>query len=146
MEHYDRLDADQLMSSVLSHYKAMWKPLIEPLIIRQSSDETASSLVLEGSALLPDHAVQVLTDRVFAAWLTASEDLIRNRIYAESRYSEMVPFGRKLVDRFLDRTLAFNHFIRSEVVRLSLPNIDVGEDVSEEELALRCLEMMGPNT
>jgi len=141
-EHYGTLDVDQLMSSVLSHYDAMWEPLIEPLLLDQPMDAKAPGLVLEGSALLPIKVAQVPTGRIFAVWLTASPGLISDRIHAESGYSVMAPAGRKLVDNFLRRTLAFNDFVRMEVDRLLLPHLEVDE-MSAEELQKRCLEMAG---
>ncbi len=141
-EHYATLDVDQLMSSVLSHYDAMWTPLIEPLLLDQPTDAQAPGLVLEGSALLPVKVAEIPRARISAVWLTASPGLIRDRIHAESGYPAMAPAGRKLVDNFLRRTLAFNDFVRTEVDRLSLPHLEVDE-ISAEELPRRCLEMAG---
>ena len=71
-------------------------------------DTAANGLVLEGSALWPEFAIGMDFDRVGALWLTADEETFRQRIYTNSRYSTKSGREREMVDKFLQRTIAYN--------------------------------------
>ena len=52
-QHYSSLSVDDLVDDVMRHYDGMW-PAIESLIRTHVTDRDADSLVLEGSAVLPE--------------------------------------------------------------------------------------------
>lgn len=134
VEHYRDLALDQMMQSVLTHYRSMWSPLVLPLI------ESGEHLVLEGSALLPELVSQLDMQHVRAIWLVAAEGVLERRITAESDYGSRDPDARFLIDKFAQRAVAFNRFVGEEASRLSLPKIEVGRETSVNELLRLCLE------
>ncbi len=134
VEHYRDLALDQMMQSVLAHYRSMWSPLVLPLI------ESGERLVLEGSALLPELVSQLDIQHVRAIWLVAAEGVLERRITAESDYDSRDPDPRFLIDKFAQRAVAFNRFVGEEASRLSLQKIEVGRETSVNELLRLCLE------
>lgn len=134
VEHYRDLALDQMMQSVLAHYRSMWSPLVLPLI------ESGEHLVLEGSALLPELVSQLDMQHVRAIWLVAAEGVLERRITAESDYGSRDPDARFLIDKFAQRAVAFNRFVGEEASRLSLQKIEVGRETSVNELLRLCPE------
>ncbi|PVE55446.1 hypothetical protein EYC79_16220 [Agrobacterium cavarae] len=134
VEHYRDLALDQMMQSVLAHYRSMWSPLVLPLI------ESGERLVLEGSALLPELVSQLDIQHVRAIWLVAAEGVLERRITAESDYESRDPDARFLIDKFAQRAVAFNRFVGEEASRLSLQKIEVGRETLVNELLQLCLE------
>ncbi len=134
VEHYRDLELNALMQSVLRHYDFMWDVHILPLIKHEAG------LVMEGSALLPENIAPLLSDRVRAVWLVASDAVIERRVKAESDYALHDDDSRLLIDKFLSRALAFNRFIADEVTRLKLVKIDIDLDSDGDDLSLRVLE------
>ena len=141
-EHYLNLSVDELIEDVLRHYRANVWPQVEELIESYVDDTSANGLVLEGSALWPEFATSLDFDKVSALWLTADEETFRQRIYINSRYSTKSPRERKMVDKFLERTIAYNARMVEAVRRRGFILVDVLEsDVAE--LAERCLRVLG---
>ncbi|WP_313058774.1 hypothetical protein [Agrobacterium cavarae] len=134
VEHYRDLALDQMLQSVLAHYRSMWGPLVLPLI------ESGERLVLEGSALLPELVSQLDMQNVRAIWLVAAEGVLERRITAESDYGSRDPDARFLIDKFAQRAVAFNRFVGEEASRLSLQKIEVGRETSVNEMLQLCLE------
>lgn len=128
VEHYRDLPLDEMMQSVLAHYRSMWSALVLPLI------ESGERLVLEGSALLPELVARLDMRDIRATWLVADDGVLKRRIRAESDYDLRDPDARVLIDKFAERAIAFNRFIGEEVSRLSLPKTDVDHDIPVEGL------------
>ncbi|MFI7675337.1 AAA family ATPase [Actinophytocola sp. NPDC049390] len=128
-EHYSSLAVDELISSVLTHYERLW-PRIEELV------RTADGLVIEGSALWPE---RVATLDVPAVWLTAGDDVIRDRIRASGGYATATVDERALMDKFLARSIRFQQLLQADVDRLGLARVDVGgravAEVADDVLA-----------
>jgi hypothetical protein len=125
VEHYLGLDLDELMASVLAHYRSLW-PQIEALIA------DADGLVLEGSALLPEIASSTGAP---AVWLIGNDALIEHRIRVESGYADAGPGQRRLIDKFIARSLAFNGLMRREVAWRGLAHILVESELGVDALA-----------
>ncbi|MDR6101465.1 2-phosphoglycerate kinase [Agrobacterium larrymoorei] len=128
VEHYRDLGLDEMMQSVLAHYRSMWSPLVLPLI------ESGEPLVLEGSALLPELVAQLDMQHLRATWLVSAGGVLERRIRAESDYDCREADARFLIDKFSQRAIAFNRFIDCEVLRLSLPKIEIAHDIAVGEL------------
>ena len=137
-EHYLSLSVDELMEDVLRHYKANVWPKVEEIVASHSDEASTSGLVLEGSALWPEFATSLDFDRVGGLWLTADEETFRQRIYTNSRYSTKAPRERKMIDKFLERTIAYNTRMVEAVNRRGFILVDV-MDSDATELAERCL-------
>ena len=141
-EHYLNLSVDELMEDVLRHYRVNVWPQVEELIESYVVDTSANGLVLEGSALWPEFATSLDFDKVGALWLTAAEETIRQRIYTNSRYSTKSGRDRRMIDKFLQRTIAYDARMVEVVRRRRFMLVDVEQsDVSE--LTGRCLSALG---
>ena len=141
-EHYLYLSVDELMEDVLRHYRVNVWPQVEELIKSYVDGTSANGLVLEGSALWPEFATSLAFDRVAALWLAADEETFRQRIYANSRYSTKAPREREMVDKFLQRTVAYDARMVEIVNRRGFILVDVRQS-DATELAERCLLALG---
>ena len=141
-EHYLNLSVDELMEDVLRHYHVNVWPQVEELIASYVGDTSANGLVLEGSALWPEFATDLNFDRVAALWLTAAEETFRQRIYTNSRYGTKPGRDRRMIDKFLQRTIAYDARMVEVVRGHRFKLLDVMEsDVTD--LAERCLLALG---
>lgn len=142
--HYATLPVEELLADVLAHYRRNVLPQVREIVAEQVAAGTTAGLVLEGSALWPEDVAQLDLNRVGAVWLTASDALLQDRMYAESRYENATAEGRFLIDQFLARTQLYNRRMRESVARLGLPNLEVRPTDTVEDLSHRCLAMLPP--
>ena len=120
IEHYLTLSVEQLLADVLRHYREnVWPQVVEAI------KSAKGPLVIEGSALWPESVATLQKEGVSAVFLTASDDLFRRRIHAESRFDELVGTERELVEKFLARTLLYNERMNEAVARLGLESVNV---------------------
>ena len=140
--HYLGLSVDELVEDVLHHYKVNVWPQVEAIIASRSNNTSATGIVLEGSALWPELATSLDFDKVAAVWLTAKDKVFRQRILAGSLYSSKPSRERKLIDKFLRRTLAYNARMIDAVSRHGFILVDVLQS-NVAELADRCLSALG---
>jgi 2-phosphoglycerate kinase len=141
-EHYLTLSLDELIASVTAHYRGTVWPLAEA-IIRQAV-AGGEGLVLEGSALWPEDVAALRLDGVGAVWLTASPDLLSARILAGSGHAAADPDGRKMIERFLARAIAFDALVREAAESLGLPILQVTPGASIDQIADKCLGAARP--
>ena len=141
-EHYLCLSIDELMEDVLRHYRANVWPKVEVIVASHVDESSGRGIVLEGSGLWPEFATGLDFGKVGALWLTAAEETFRQRIYTNSRYSTKTPREREMVDKFLERTIAYNARLVEALSRHGLVLVDVLQsDVAE--LTERCLLALG---
>lgn len=140
--HYLGLSVDELVEDVLFHYRVNVWPKVEAIIASRSNDTSTTGIVLEGSALWPELAAGLEFDKVAAVWLTAKGEIFRQRILAGSLYSSKPSRERKLIDKFLQRTLAYNARMVDAVSRHGFILVDVLQS-NVTELADRCLSALG---
>ena len=141
-EHYLTLSVDELIADVLRHYRDNVWPIVEAFVRLHVIDPTQSGLVMEGSALWPESVVSLDQDTIAAVWLTASDDLLTTRIHDASRYAEKTGNERRMVSKFVQRTLAYNALMIAATNRLGLPSIDLETTSSLQDLADRCLALL----
>ncbi len=141
-EHYLCLSIGELLEDVLYHYRANVWPKIETIIASRSSDTSAHGIVLEGSALWPEFVASLDFDKIAAIWLTASEDVFRQRIHAGSLHSYKSIRERMMIDKFLERTLAYNARMVDLVNKREFTLVDVMQS-DTTELTERCLSALG---
>ena len=137
-EHYLTLSVGELITDVLDHYRINVWPKVQELIRLAATEASSDRLILEGSALWPEFAATLSLDGLAALWLTASEETFRQRIHRESLYHSKSGIERLMVDKFLDRTLAYNKEMIRVADRRGFLRIDVLQS-GVAELADRCL-------
>ena len=120
VQHYLTLSDVELLESNLAHYRAMW-----PSIVALLAERADTGLVLEGSGVWPESVATLAQDDVAAVWLTASDAFLTARIETESGYANADAQSRRLIERFIARTLLYNARMMDAVRRLSLPWVDV---------------------
>ena len=143
-EHYLCLSVDGLIEDVLRHYKVNVWPKVEAIIASHTKDPSTTGIVVEGSALWPEFATNLDFEKIAAIWLTASEELFRQRIHAGSLYTSKSPRERIMIDKFLERTLAYNARMVEAVNRRGLNLVDVTQS-NATELTQKCLSTLGIN-
>lgn len=141
-DHYSTLTVDALMADVLRHYRENVLPQVESLVRARIRDSSGRGLLLEGSALWPPFIRPLLSERVVAVWLTARDETLRRRICLESRYAQRSPRERILIDKFIERTLAFNLGVERTIKDQRLLAVRVRGDETAEALARKCLRKM----
>ncbi len=141
-EHYLTLPVDALVEDVLRHYRVNVWPMVEAIVGSHTDDPSAGGLVLEGSALWPAFAVGLDYDKVAALWLTASDEVIAQRVHDGSLYRSKSPREREMIDKFLQRTLAYNAQMVDAVRRNGFVLMDVQQS-SVAELTERCMTSLG---
>ena len=142
-EHYLSLSVDELITDVLRHYRVNVWPKVEAIVASHTSATPTSRIVLEGSALWPEFATALDFDRIAALWLTAREEVFRQRIRHGSMYRSKPSRERTMVGKFLARTLAYDSRMVEVVNRHGLTLIDVSQsDVAElTDTCLRALSI-----
>lgn len=138
--HYLSLSIDELTTEQLLHYQRLW-PRIEATAAARAADAGARLLILEGSGILPQHAAALKS--AAAVWLTASADVLRDRIYSQSRFDELAPEEKVIVEKFLGRTKQYDQLMLSAVTSLGLISIDTSAALSIPELMEQCLQAIG---
>jgi len=146
VEYYRNLSLSTIFSDVLSHYEKNVLPQVEVIVNSHTSDLSKECLVLEGSALWPRFIANLVDKNgVKAIWLTASNQIFRNRILSESNFSNLCEDEKYLIEKFLERTLLYNKYMREEVERLGLMCIDIESVSTPDELLEKCIVLMeGP--
>ena len=137
-EHYLCLSIDELIEDVLRHYRANVWPKVEEIIASHLNDTSTTGIVLEGSALLPELLMKLDIDKIVAVWLTASEEVFRQRIHDGSLYRWKSPREQLMIDKFLERTLAYDAMLVNAVSRHGFTLVEVLQS-NATELSERCL-------
>lgn len=136
-EHYANLTADELTEAVLDHYRDNVWPIAEALVHCRINNPYDTQLILEGSALLPDLAAAAGFENVAAVWITASDDLLTQRIHRMSRHPHKAPPERELIDAFLDRAIGLDSYIRETAEEHDQQTVDAeAPDLFEQLRAL----------
>ena len=140
-KHYLCLSVGELIEDVLRHYKVTVWPKVEGIIASHLTESSKTGIVLEGSALWPELVASLDLDKIAAVWLTASEEVFRQRIHVGSLYSLKSPRERMMINKFLERTLAYNARMVDAVNQHGFILVDVMQS-NVTELSERCLSAL----
>ena len=140
-EHYLSLSVDELIVDVLHHYRVNVWPEVEEIIASHIDGPSQAGLVIEGSALWPELVATLDFDNIAALWLTASEAVFWQRIRDESLYHSKSLRERRMIDKFLQRTLVYNAQMIEVANRQGFILVDVQQS-SVVELTKRCLSIL----
>jgi 2-phosphoglycerate kinase len=141
-DHYLSLSVDELFDAVLRHYRSMW-PTIESIVTMHATECSADRLIMEGSALWPESVATLNLPHVAALWLTASNNLLQERIYNASQFGEATAREKMMIQKFLERAYRYNQHMMEAVNRLGLVSINIEAISSLDELSDICLEFAG---
>lgn len=135
-EYYSKLSDESVYQFLLNHYENM-----RPRIVQTISEhiDSGKSVVMEGSALRPEYLVQDFPSKVELVCLYCDEALIRERIFKESNYNQLDDEHRRVVERFMARTLRDNDVISRSAEELGLTCLNSGDDLAIEKFIEDCL-------
>ena len=135
--HYSADSVVGLVDSVVRHYRRNVWPIADAVVRSHVNNPFDPRLVLEGSAILPDLVSASGLKGCSSVWLTASDDLIRDRIFESSQFPTRSDCEKTLIEAFVQRALKFNQIIIEAAGRLNQRCLDVGSaDVFPELLGL----------
>jgi len=140
-EHYLSLSVDELIVDVLHHYRVNVWPKVEEIVSSHIDGPSRAGLIIEGSALWPELVATLNFDNIAALWLTASEEVFRQRIRDESLYHSKSLRKRRMIDKFLERTLVYNAQMIEIANRHGFILVDVQQS-NLAELTQRCLSIL----
>lgn len=141
-EHYLSLSVDELIKDVLHHYRVNVWPKVEEIVASHIKDPSSNGLIIEGSALWPELVATLELRNIAALWLTTSEEVFRQRIRDESLYHSKSLRGRRMIDKFLERTLVYN----TQMIEIANQHGFILVDVQRfnvAELTKKCLSILG---
>ena len=141
-EHYLSLSVRELIEDVLHHYKVNVWPQVEAIVTETATDPSKERIIVEGSALWPEFVATLDVANLAAIWLTASDAVFEQRIRAASQYQTKSQRARRMVDKFLERSLLYNAQMMDAIRLHGLVSVDVSA-ASVDELTQRCLSLLG---
>ncbi|MDE2735640.1 MAG: AAA family ATPase [Gemmatimonadota bacterium] len=141
-EHYLSLSVRELIEDVLHHYKVNVWPQVEAIVTETATDTSKERIIVEGSALWPEFVATLEVANLAAVWLTASDAVLEQRIRAASQYRTKSQRERRIVDKFLARSLIYNAQMMDAIRQHGLVSMDVNA-ASVDELIERCLSLLG---
>ena len=138
VEHYTKLTVPELVDSLLQHYRSNVWPIIDAIVHSRLNNPFDVGLVFEGSGILPELVGAAAYPRVGAVWLTAPEQLIAERIKDSSDYEARTADERRLIDAFVDRSIAIGGFLQHSAEASGQSFLDASAaDVFERLRSLR---------
>ncbi len=140
-EHYLSLSVEELIKDVLHHYRVNVWPKVEEIVASHINDPSRGELIIEGSALWPELVATLDFDNIVSLWLTASEAVFQQRIRDESLYHSKSLQERRMIDKFLERTLVYNAQMIEIANQRGFILVDVLQS-NVEELTKRCLSIL----
>lgn len=141
-EHYICLSVDELIADVIHHYRVNVWPKVESIIASHSNDASTTGVILEGSALWPEFAKSLDFTKTIAIWLTASDELFRQRIHSNSQYTSKSIREKMMIDKFIKRTIAYNALMVEAVNRHAFTLLEV-QRPDAMEIAEKVLAKLG---
>ena len=125
----------ELLEHVLAHYRTNVWPIVEAVVRSHLNNPFDPSLILEGSAVLPDlYERAKLPSTCVAAWLTVHDRDLRERIFASSHFETRRPDERQLIEAFLDRSLRLNSLVVDAAAARGYPCVSSGAAASVDLL------------
>jgi 2-phosphoglycerate kinase len=135
--HYSSESIDGLIDSALEHYRHNVWPVADAVVRSHLNNPFDPCLVLEGSAIIPELVGASPFAGFASVWLTAPNDLIRERILDSSQFGRRSQSEKRLIEAFVQRTLAINEIVVESTGRLGQRCLDVSStDVLPELLCL----------
>ena len=135
-EHYFNLSVNELIADVVKHYEKIW-PIVQSVI-----EKNANGLILEGSALLPKLIEKISSKKITAIWVTANNAFLKDRIYKSSNYFKKSTREKYLIDKFVERTIAFNDLILKEAKSFKFPVVEVQNYINIEDLSNDSIQLL----
>ncbi|MBM9616983.1 hypothetical protein JWJ90_22235 [Desulfobulbus rhabdoformis] len=134
-EYYIERKKDDLIQDINNQHETLWPALLN---VFQNHSTWGTSTVIEGWALRPDYITQLSGD-IDGLFLVADDALIEKRVRS-SDFSEGASDKDAMIRKYIERSLWYNSYIRTQVAHLSLKQISISVEMQPEEIADKCME------
>jgi 2-phosphoglycerate kinase len=123
-EFYEALTDDTIYWFLRVHHANFW-----PLLTSTIADEKAANggFVLEGSALRPDSLATLDDPELLPICLYAEPEFLAERMRAESNYVQRDARQKRLIDKFITRSLRDNRELYDAAMAHGIEAIDVAD-------------------
>jgi len=140
-DYYAGRSVEQLLDDGMGMHEEMW-PGIEAGM--RAHADWSFPIVYEGWAMWPERVATLLNDldEVSAVWLTASDELLEQRVRGAERFYAGASDQEMMIAKYLPRNIKYNRLMMDAVNRLGLQYLEVGLNTSLEETADNCFAML----
>lgn len=132
-EFYESLTPQTIYWFLKVHHENMW-PQLKEIIERASA--AGQGLIMEGSALRPEHMAQLTMPNTRKLCLYAETELLTARIHESSQYLKQPKATRACIDAFIDRSLRDNEDQQQAALTHGIPCHNSAEPFCFEPLNL----------
>jgi 2-phosphoglycerate kinase len=136
-EYYIANSKEKLIQDANNQHEALW-PALRTLF--QNHQAWGHPVVIEGWALRPSY-VHSLSGDVSGLFLLADDALIEMRVRS-SGFSKGASNVALMIERYLERSLWYNAYLRDEVTRLGLKALAISDGMQPEEIVDGCLSLL----
>lgn len=141
-EYYLSDPSVDLVDDVLRHYRNNVWPIARAIVQARVANSYDACIVLEGSAVLPDCVADASLERVLPVWFTATDEVITRRIHGSSHYAEQSSLNRRMIDRFVDRSLGHNSLLLEALKGSAFRRIHVTDDFHTKPILEEFVELL----
>jgi len=129
IKHFLELTVEELVTDVRRHYESVWPAA-------RAEIDASKGIVVEGSAVLPALAAQVVSDDVRGFYLTLDADAIAARILNASSADPKANLNTDAIAKFTLRSIRFNDLVSEEARSLGFPLVsaEVGAESVIEQI------------
>lgn len=140
-DYYQSHSSHEMLEEGMRFHDEIW-PGIEASIRAHAS--CSFPIVYEGWAMWPERVGKLLSehDNVDAIWLTASDDLLSERVRATNRPYQTDSDKKLMVEKYLPRNIKYNRLMLDAVKQLGLRYIEVDVSDSVDDIASTILAMV----
>lgn len=87
-------------------------------------------MLFEGSALRPEYIGEILSRKILGVLLHADNDVLQERIRAEAGYHDADAASRRVIDRFIERSLRDNTEMHATAVTHGVNIADAADNAA----------------
>ncbi len=145
LEYFDKLSDDAVYRFLCAHHKNM-----APMIAAKLSDAKSlkQPIILEGAALRPELLDGQLDASALCVCLYASPGFLRGRMLNASKYDTKTGKMRRIIDRFITRSLTDNAALLAAAKIAGFQCVDVADRQAVENCRVNVLaqiEILAPD-
>ncbi|PYE46476.1 hypothetical protein DFI02_101618 [Rhizobium sp. PP-F2F-G20b] len=138
-EFYTGLSAETLHWFLKVHHENMWPRLLQIIEWQETMEEP---FIIEGAALRPEYLSTLDIARYKIVFLHVSDPVLRMRMEEASDSRHAAPEQKRVIDRFIERSILDNHELRAGFDALGLTSTNVDDASTIEALALETTALL----
>jgi len=134
-EYYIMSHPNDLIRDINRQHEALWPALLS---LFRNHSTWGSAAIIEGWALRPEYVARLSGD-ISGLFLLADAALVEARIRS-SDFSRGASDEEMMIQRYLERSLWYNAWIREQVADLGLKSVSISANKTPNEIANACLQ------